>query len=618
MGLSFRILGPAQVLRDGRPLRLPGGRPTALLVTLLLHAGLAVPVERLRQELWGGQAPASAVANLRTHASHLRHLLTAPGEPARLRAENGGYLLRVDPGELDAAEFERLVAEGQAAHADGRPGDAAPLLERALALWSATEPPPAYGPATAAAFDRLRERRAAGRETYAACRLDLGDRGSPALLALLRGHLAENPLREPGWALLMTAQCRAGDRAAALTTYRAACRALAGELGVTPGPELTELYRAVRRHEPRPPAGRPPARTRDRPPGDLRPASPVPHELPCPTTPFVGRRAELARLRTALTTARERPATVSVYGMAGTGKSALALHAAAAALDAFPDGQLHLDLGGSVAGTAPSPLRVAARVLRSFRAGAAEPVPLGLAEARARIRSLLFDRRVLLVLDNVADPAQVDGLLPVRGGCALLLTSRCPVPHTDRPLRLDPLPPVDGLTLLRAVAGDRRVDAEPEAAAAVVALCEGLPLALLTAAGRLAECPHWTMARLARLLGDEGHRLAETGLRPRLTASYHRLGPAAPLFRRLGGAPTGPVTPELAAALADAPTEEAARALDRLVAAQLAEPAGPGRYRIGDLVRLYAAELDAADPPAGAHRVRPTRDCPPGNPGPGG
>ncbi|SCE68176.1 DNA-binding transcriptional activator of the SARP family [Micromonospora coriariae] len=597
MGLSFEILGPVRVRRDGQPVRAPAGRPTALLVTLLLHAGVAVPVERLREELWGERAPASAVANLRSHASQLRHLLDSPGEPVRLPAEHGGYLLRVEPGELDAAEFERLATEGHAARIGGEPELAATLLGRALALWSPIDPPPAYGPATAAAFDRLRERRAGARETYAACRLDLGDRGTPALLGLLRAHLAEHPLREPAWALLMTAQHRAGDQAGAVQTYRAACRALAGELGVAPGPELTELYRSVRRRASRPaapPRRRGTTRTRARP---VEPPGPrVPHELPCPAAPFVGRRAELTRLRTALANARPEPVTIAVYGMAGTGKSALALRAAAEALDAFPDGQLHLDLGGSVADVPPPPLQVATRVLRALRVGAGEPEPTTVAEARALVRSLLFGRRVLLVLDNAADAAQVDGLLPVRGGCALLVTSRTPVITGDGlALRLDPLPPVDALALLRATAGDRPVDEELAAASAVVNLCERLPLALRTASRRLIEGPHWSLTRLARRLRDERYRLAETGLRPRLSASYRRLGSAAPVFRRLGQAHPGPVTPELAAALTGAPREDAARALDRLVAAQLAEPAGPGRFHIGELVRLYAAELAATE-----------------------
>ncbi|MEV4659924.1 BTAD domain-containing putative transcriptional regulator [Micromonospora sp. NPDC049301] len=595
MGLSFEILGPVRVRRDGQPVRVPAGRPTALLVTLLLHAGMAVPAERLREELWGGRAPASAVANLRSHASQLRHLLDSPGEPVRLPAEHGGYLLRVEPGELDAAEFERLATEGHAARIGGEPELAATLLGRALALWSPTEPPPAYGPATAAAFDRLRERRAGARETYAACRLDLGDPGTPALLTLLRAHLTEHPLREPGWALLMTAQQRAGDPAGAVQTYRAACRALAGELGVTPGPELTELYRSIRRHAPRPatpPRRRGATRTRARPVEPPR----VPHELPCPAAPFVGRRAELARLRCALAEARRQPVTIAVYGMAGTGKSALALRAAAEALDAFPDGQLHLDLGGSVADVPPMPLQVATRALRALRGVTGEPEPTSVAEARARVRSLLFGRRVLLVLDNAADAAQVDGLLPVRGGCALLVTSRTPVITGDgRALRLDPLPPTDALALLRATAGDRPVDEEPEAACAVVELCERLPLALHTASGRLTEGPHWSLTRLARRLRDERYRLAETGLRPRLSASYRRLGSAAQVFRLLGRAHPGPVTAELAAALTGARPEDAARALDRLVAAQLAEPAGPGRFHIGELVRLYAAELAATE-----------------------
>ncbi|MFY1620851.1 BTAD domain-containing putative transcriptional regulator [Micromonospora sp. WMMD736] len=604
MGLSFEILGRVRVHRDGQAQRVPAGRPAALLVTLLVNAGVAVPVDRLCAELWGRCPPASALANLRSHASQLRHLLDSPGHAARLPAEHGGYLLRVERGELDAAEFERLATEGHAARVGGEPELAATLLGRALALWSSTDPAPAYGPATSAAFDRLRERRAAARETYAACRLDLGDPGTPALLSMLRDHVTEHPLREPAWALLMTALHRAGDQAGAVQTYQAACRALDGELGVAPGPELTELYRQVRRHAPRPavpprrrvapyPRERVDARARsdagDR-PADQR----VPHELPCPTAPFVGRHAELARLRAALGDARRQPVTVAVFGMAGTGKSALALRAAAEALDAFPDGQLHLDLGGSVAGTPPPPLQVATRVLRALRPGRDEPEPSGIAEARARVRSLLFDRRVLLVLDNATDAVQVDGLLPVRGGCALLVTSRTPVTSGDaRALRLDALPAADALALLRATAGDRPVDDEPEAASAVVSLCERLPLALRTASRRLTEGPHWSLSRLARLLRDERYRLAETGLGPRLGASYRRLGSAAPIFRRLGRAHPGPVTAELAAALTGAAPEDAARALDRLVAAQLVEPAGPGRFHIGDLVRLYAAELAA-------------------------
>ncbi|WP_410821482.1 BTAD domain-containing putative transcriptional regulator [Micromonospora sp. 050-3] len=594
MGLSFEILGPVQVRRDGQAVRVPAGRPTALLVTLLLQAGLAVPVERLREELWGRRPPTSAVANLRSHASQLRHLLDSPDDPPRLPAEHGGYLLRIEPGELDASEFERLTTDGHAARISGEPELAATLLSRALALWSPTDPPPAYGPATSAAFDRLRERRVSARETYAACRLDLGDPGTPALLTLLRQHLAEHPLREPAWAMLMTALHRAGDQAGAVQTYQAACRALHGELGVPPGPELTELYRSVRRHERRaaiPPRRHGPTPTR-RPPVAPR----VPHELPCPTAPFVGRRVELARLRQALVDARRQPVIVAIYGMAGTGKSALALRVAAAALDAFPDGQLHLDLGGSVADAAPPPLQIATRVLRALHPGTEEPEPTSVAEARARVRSLLFDRRVLLVLDNAAEAAQVDDLLPVRGGCALLVTSRNPVTTGDAPkLRLDPLPAADALALLRATAGDRPVDAEPEAASAVVNLCERLPLALRTASARLTEGSHWSLSRLARLLRDERYRLAETGLGPRLSASYRRLGSAAPVFLRLGRAHPGPVTAELAATLSGALPEDAARALDRLVAAQLAEPAGPGRFHIGELVRLYAAELAATE-----------------------
>ncbi|MEU3454355.1 BTAD domain-containing putative transcriptional regulator [Micromonospora sp. NPDC006766] len=509
MGLMLQILGPIRACRDGRRLRLPPGRPTALLVVLLLHSGTPVPVERLREELWAGRPPTSAVANLRSHASQLRRLLGTPGEPSRLRAESGGYLLHTGPGEVDAVEFERLTTEGLAAQARGATATAVDRLERALALWSPTEPPPAYGAATVAAYDRLRERRAAAREAYAACRLDLGDPGSAELRGLLDAHLAEDPLRETGWALLMTAEQRAGDRAAALRAYRRACRALAGELGVAPGPELTARYRAIVHGEPgiRPAGRRVAARAvvTDRAPA-------VPHELPCAADPFVGRRAELALLGAALSGARQQPVALSVHGPAGAGKSALALRAATAALDGFPDGQLHLDLGGSVPAE-PLPSReIADRVLRALHATPrAESTTL--AEAQARVRSALFGRQVLLLLDNATDPAQVNGLLPARGGCALLITSRARLPDGyAQTLRLDPLPPEDGLALLRALVGDRRVAGEPAPARTVVALCGGLPRALRAAARRLDESPHRSLAWLARMLRDERPRLAEAGL----------------------------------------------------------------------------------------------------------
>ena len=347
MGLSFEILGPVRVRRDGQTLRCRPAGPQPFWSPSCSRPAWRSRSTGCARSCGARRPPASAVANLRSHASQLRHLLDSPDELPRLPAEHGGYLLRVEPGELDATEFERLATDGHAARISGEHELATTLLSRALALWSPTEPPPAYGPATAVAFDRLRERRAGALETYAACRLDLGDPGTPQLLTLLRQHLAEHPLREPAWALLMTALHRAGDHSGVVQTYQAACRALDGELGVAPGPELTELYRSVRRQERR--TAIPTRRPGGTPPRHRAVALRVPHELPCPA-----RRSSAAGqswpgcARRWATPGGNRSPWPSTAWRAPASRH-LALRAAAAALDAFPDGQLHLDLGGSVA-----------------------------------------------------------------------------------------------------------------------------------------------------------------------------------------------------------------------------------------------------------------------------
>ncbi|WP_329109405.1 NB-ARC domain-containing protein [Micromonospora sp. NBC_01699] len=621
MALAFHILGAVRVRHDGRLLRPPTGRPTALLATLLVQHNQMISAEALVDELWGARPPTSAVANLRSHVCQLRALL-APTDPApRIVAEGGGYLLRVGADELDATEFERLAGAGHAALDRGEPAVAADLFDRALELWPAGPgtAPATGGPLVTAALDRLRERRVNAAEAYYACRLELWDGDLPGLIARLREHVAENPLRERPWSQLMTALYRVGDPVGAAETFGAARRVLAGDLGVAPGPELVDLHHAVLRRDP---ALLHPRQRRRRPTGDgtasgprgvpgppgpapvpaagggRTPAPPVPHELPTAAPGFLGRRAELVRLRAALAPVDHHPRIATIYGMPGTGKSTLALQAAAGLLDLFPDGQIYLDLGGSTIDVAPlTPAQVLARLNRSL--GATHDRPAGTEEEeRGRIRSLLFERRILLVLDNATRPSQVADLLPVRGGAALLVTSRDRLSCLDGPhLRLGPLSAVNGIELLRRTAGPDRVDADSDATATVVDLCERLPLAVRTAGSRLAAHPHWSVAHLAARMNDDRHRLDEAGVRPRLAASYRSLGGARTAFRRLGLLRLGHVTPEVAAALLDTDTECGRAALDQLVEAQLAEPAGPGRFRIPKLLWLYAAELASSTEP---------------------
>ncbi|MFB9236643.1 BTAD domain-containing putative transcriptional regulator [Plantactinospora siamensis] len=688
MGLAFQILGRFQALRDGDPLRLPAGRPSALLLTLLVQDNRVVPTDRLVDELWDGRPPTSAVANLRSHASQLRAAL---GEPDRLVGTAGGYLLRVGEGELDATRFELLATHGEVALAAGDPTTAGRLLDHALALWAPAPPPlPAAGPLLTAALDRMRERRICATEAAFACRLARGVDDGADLVDRLRRHLTENPLRERAWAQLMLARYRMGDPAGALETFAEARAILAADLGVCPGAELARLHRAVLRRDPallpprpepsappsagraarpgpaaggtraasapgRPigaapglgapdpvtdrtsgppgpagtpdpagPAGRPcPARqagTPDPPdpvglpcpagapgppepaagplglpdaPGPPGPGGTVPHELPRQPGMFRGRTEELRRVRAALTAGSGHPVAVNIHGAPGVGKSALAGRVASACLDAFPDGQVHLDLGGSDTPYDPDPAEVTGRLLRSL-GDPARPVPGGDAEARARVRSLLFGRRVLLLLDNVGTEAQVAGLLPARGGCGMLTTSRARLGTPDGVrLRLGPLPAQAAAALLRAAVRPRRLD--DRTAAAVAGLCEGLPAALRVVGDRMAQ-PQRSVAGAVARFADERHRLDESGLRPRFAASYRRLGPAATAFRQLGLVRLHHVGPDAAAALLDVDREAASAALDHLADAHLLEPVGVGRFGLSPLLWLYAAELAVEEP----------------------
>ena len=617
MTLAFRILGTPCVHRDGQPLRLPAGRPTSLLVTLLVHTNQAVPVGALVDELWGQKPPASAVPNLRSHICQLRTLLASSPSPEtpRLSAGAGGYRLQVCPGELDAVEFDRLVSDGHSALARGELHAASAVLGQALSMWpTSTSGGPIGGPIVTAALDRLRQRRIGAAEAYFTCQLELWEGSSADLVARLRTHVAENPLRECAWAQLMTVLYRIGDIAGALDTFTTARRSLADDLGVQPSTELCDLHRAVLRRDPsllhpRQRLAESPVRPRtwrartapvegSTSTGPGTPPVPVPHELPHDVNAFVGRGAELDRLHDVLSTVGDRPVAVAVYGMPGTGKSALAMRAAAAVVDRFPDGQIYLDLGGSAADTPPlAPAEVPARLARSL-AGPSAPAPSTLAEAHALVRSLLFGRRILLLLDNAAEAAQVADLLPVRGGSALLVTTRARLPTVEGlHLRLGPLAEADAVELLHHSAGRQRINGGP--AAIVVDLCERLPLTVRAAGSRLAQRPHWSVARLATRLRDECHRLDELAIRPRLAASCRFLGDAGAAFRRLGLLRLGHVTPDIVAALLDTGPELAGTALDRLVEAQLVEPVGAGRFQMSRLLWLYAAEL-AADERQGA------------------
>ncbi|MBE1494617.1 transcriptional regulator with XRE-family HTH domain [Amycolatopsis lexingtonensis] len=315
----------------------------------------------------------------------------------------------------------------------------------------------------------------------------------------------------------------------------------------------------------------------------------VPRELPGGIAAFTGREAELDRVLGLFAEARHG-VVVAIAGMAGVGKTALALQAGHRLARRFPDGSLHLDLRGHAADP-PDPLDLLDRLIREL--GGELPTPLTLDSASARFRSVLAGKRVLLLLDNARDAAHVAPLLPGAGGSAAIVTSRVALPDLPQAhqVLLDVLPEPDALRLLAAEIGAERVAAEPAAARAVVRLCGYLPLALHLAGARLATRPSWPVAHLAHRLADESRRLDETGVRTSFALAFGALDDAAarayPLLSLLD-------VPELsvpvAGRLLDVPDREAEGLLERLTDEHLLTTPAPGWYRLHDLLRLYARE----------------------------
>ncbi|MEV6872429.1 tetratricopeptide repeat protein [Amycolatopsis sp. NPDC051128] len=335
----------------------------------------------------------------------------------------------------------------------------------------------------------------------------------------------------------------------------------------------------------------------------------VPRELPGGIAAFTGREADLDRVLGLLAEPREG-VVVAIAGMAGIGKTALALEAGHRLARRFPDGSLHLDLRGHAADP-PDPLDLLDRLIREL--GGEPPTPLSPGSASARLRTLLAGKRVLLVLDNARDAAHVEPLLPGAGGSAAIVTSRAALPDLPQAhqVLLDVLPESDALRLLAAEIGADRVAAEPSAARAVARLCGYLPLALHLAGARLATRPAWPVAHLAHRLDDERRRLDETGVRPGFALAFGALEATDPAAARAYPLLSLLDVPELSVPIAgrllDVPDRETEALLDRLTDEHLLTSPAPGWYRLHDLLRLYAREhaerLTAAERAAAITRV---------------
>jgi DNA-binding SARP family transcriptional activator/tetratricopeptide (TPR) repeat protein len=612
--LAFHILGPLQVTHAAVPVALGGPRERVLLAALLVDYGRVVSGDRLAQALWSDHPPATARHQVAIGVSRLRKAFAAAGAGRAVIATAApGYL--VADGWLDARCFEEHARQARGALAAGAREEAARLLRDGLSLWRGPALSGINRPFAEIEAARLEERRLLVTEERMALELDLGCHEDLVvdLLALVRAH----PLREQLRSLLMLALQQAGRRAEALAVYQDGRRLLVETLGIEPGPQLRAMHQALLRDEPSRRQGGSTGRPGDPVPRPEPPAAghPAPRQLPPDVRGFTGRHAELNALDElaappAAGGAGDRPLPIGIItGVAGVGKTGLALHWSHRAMHRFPDGQLYADLCGYDAHREPLPPGAALDGFLRALGIPGEQIPGGLDERAALFRSVLHGRQVLIVLDNARTSEQVRPLLPGSSSCLVLISSRDRLDDLvacegARLYALDVLSPGEAGDLLSRMAGDRRID--PVTADRIAALCDRLPLAVRIAAARLAIRPHDAPGDLADRLADEQRRLPELsqahrGVRASFALSYRELpGPAAMLFRLLGLLDAADVAAWTAAALLGGTEQEAGDLLDQLVRAGLLEVAGRDcagqvRYRLHDLMRLYARERSLDD-----------------------
>ncbi|UJW28732.1 AfsR/SARP family transcriptional regulator [Saccharothrix sp. AJ9571] len=578
--MEFLLLGPVEVRSAHDRLTVSSLRQRTVLATLLLARGAVVAPYRLVQMVWGDAAPKSAEANLRTYVSQLRRRLAGiEGSRQRIVATSGGYRIDVLPAEVDLELFEQCTQTGQEALHAGEDDRAVALFDRGLALWRGQPLANlAWTPAVDAEAQRLIEVRLWAVETCARARLRLGLHAE--VIGDLRRLVAEYPLHERLWALLVSALGGTGQQAAALTAYETIRRQLAEDLGAEPGLELRRAQLGVLRQDGAPPSEQ----------------VPVPAQLPRPVSGFCGRSAELRALDQ-LGHRADSPRLAAIVGSPGVGKTALVTHWAHRMSFRFPDGQLYADLHAE-----DNTTLILARFLRAL--GVPLPrVPHDLGEAAALYRTILFGRSVLCVLDNADEVGRVRPLLPAGPRSMALVVSRDR--HDEfvaldgaRRISVDVLPEADAVTLLTDMLGAERSRAEPEAVRGLAAACARLPLALRITGAQLAHRAGRTAADHLAALNKRGvlNMLtvdggATSALRAAYDLCYTALDiPTRRTFRLLGLIPGRTFTAEAAAALTASPLWIVESQLDRLANAHLIHEVSPHRYGFHDLIRRYAAE----------------------------
>lgn len=587
--MRFRLLGPIEVEENvGHLVELGPPRQRSVLAALAVDAGKPVMVESLVDRVWGDSPPPRVRDAIYAYIARLRGILAVGPSAPRLVRRSRGYLLDVDPESVDVHRFHELIARARTSAGTDRVK--ADLLREGLDLWRGTPLADMPGEWADGMRQVWQQHRVDAVVRWAEIELRLGN---PAVVIdALTGLVAEHPLHEPLAAALMRALYagrRIGD---ALACYARIRSGLVEQLGVDPSAELRQVHQSILNGD----SGVP-----EVPPADDV-AVVVPAQLPAAVAGFTGRDLELAVLEQHL--AEGATMVISaIAGAAGVGKTALAVSFAHRVRDRFPDGQLHVNLRGYDDHPPVAPADVLAAFLRALGVPGAT-IPADLQERAAVYRTLLAERRMLILLDNASSVEQISHLLPGSPSCLVLVTSRDSLAglvarHGARRLDLDVLQPDEAITLLRRLVGPR-VHADPVAAKALVAQCDRLPLALRIVAELAITRQDGSLAELADELADRRRRLdlfdAGTGIRAVFAFSCRQLpAEAARAFRLLGLHPGHDVDPYAVAALLGTDLFAARHVLDVLARAHLVQRVGRQRFAMHDLLRVYAAELAAAD-----------------------
>jgi DNA-binding SARP family transcriptional activator/tetratricopeptide (TPR) repeat protein len=599
--MEFRALGPIELWSAGRRQDLGRARARSILAMLLLTPRAIVPAETLIDRLWDTRPPPKARDSLSVYVARLRASLRhAVGDRVQLVGRAQGYMLEIDPEAVDVHQFRRLSRQADALAASGDYEQAAGLLREADKLWRGQALAGIRGDWVARMRDALEEERRAAILERVGCELELGRHAD--LVGELRHLLVQYPLDETLVAHQMTALCRSGRPADALSLYRDTRSRVVEEQGTEPGPMLSELHQRILGRDPGlavTPSGR----------RSARPARP--DTLPPATAEFVGRAEELGLLTG---DHGSIPGIAVIEGMPGVGKTALAVRAARLVSDHYPDGTLYLNLDSHDPGS-PSldPAEALHRLLQMLSVPAAQ-IPETIGERTALWRGHLSRRRAVVILDDAAGHDQISPLLPVTSRCLILITTRRSLPDFGgaRSLTLDVLSVDEAITLFRRIIGDSRAVAADQIAAAVE-LCGRLPLAIQLAAGRIAQDGPPSLSDLIDELSQSPARLGANGAAsPEVIAafdlSYRALEPDHQrFFRRLGVSPCACFSLPAAAALGGCTLAEAEKAIVALLDYHLLARAPGDQFRFHDLIRGYAVTRFTRDDPEAEQRQAVSR-----------